>query len=87
MTDYEAIVIYAVRYTLGRMSYAVGQVCKYVTFERKKLSKECLNIIIRDIREGIELYHRSGHTCGMECDEKDWNNLLAVLEEEVRERE
>ena len=33
----ESILIYAVRYALGRMSYAVSDVCRYVASNRDKL--------------------------------------------------
>ena len=86
MTDYEQIVISAVRYGLGRMSYIVGTICRYVADERKKLSTNCLNIIIRDIREEIEMCHRLGKTCGMDFDERTWQNLMTILEQEVESR-
>ena len=37
----ESILICAVRYALGRMSYIVGDVANYVFYKRKTLSKEC----------------------------------------------
>ena len=82
MTPDEQILICAVRYALGRMSYIVGVVCDYVYFKRKTLSKECINIIIRDIEEEMERYHSSGAVLGMECDERTWNRLLEALRKE-----
>ena len=79
MTHEEQMLICAVRYSLGRMSYIVGVTCEFVASIRKKLSPNCINIIIRDIEETMEMYHRSGRLCGMECDEKDWYRLLRVL--------
>ena len=70
------------RYALGRMSYMVNIVCEYVASKRAELSDQCINIIIRDIEEGIEMYHKVGRTCGMECDEAEWNGLLRKLGEE-----
>ena len=81
MTPEETILVCAVRYALGRMSYIVGEVCSYVKFHRKKLSQYCINIIIRDIEEELERYHNSGHTLGMECDERQWVELLRILKE------
>ena len=81
ITNDEQILICAVRYALGRQSYIVGVVADYVAFKRKTLSKECKDIIIRDIKEEIEFYHRQGKTCGMECDERTWKNLSKLLEE------
>lgn len=77
----EMILVCAVRYALGRMSYVVGEVCQYVTLHRKKLSKECINVIIRDIEDELERYHAVGQLCGMECDEWEWKKLLKILKE------
>ena len=79
MTTDEQILICAVRYALGRRSYMVNVVTQYVTFKRKTLSKECINIIIRDIQEELERYHALGSTLGDACDERDWVELLGLL--------
>ena len=86
MTPEEQILICAIRYALGRMSYIVGVVCDYVYFKRKTLSIECINIIIRDIEEEMERYHSSGELLGMECDERTWSRLREELRKE-RENE
>ena len=78
----ERILICAVRYALGRMSYIVGEVAQYVFYKRKTLSVECINIIVRDIEEEMERYHAAGQTLGMECDERTWKNLLEALKGE-----
>lgn len=83
MEDEEMMLISAVRYALGRMSYVVGITCNFVANNRKKLSKQCINIIIRDIEEEFKRYHDSGFKMGMDCDELDWNRLLEVLKKEV----
>lgn len=83
----ELIIISAVRYGLGRMSYIVGEICGYVASKRKELSTYCINIIIRDIKEELEMHHLSGHILGMECDERDWVDLLRALQEEVKSRQ
>ena len=81
MSIEELILICAVRYALGRMSYIVNVVCEYVYFKRKTLSKQCINNIIRDIEEAFETYHNAGHLLGMECDERAWKGLLGALKE------
>lgn len=77
----EEILICAVRYALGRRSYIVGVVAEYVALKKKELSKYCVNILIRDIGEEIERYRLCGVTCGDECDDRTWRNLLKVLKE------
>ena len=85
MSHEEQILICAVRYALGRQSYIVGVVAEYVALKRKELSKECIDLIIRDIQEEIEFYHRRGMTCGMDIDERTWLNLSEVLKEKITE--
>ena len=81
MSHEEQILICAVRYALGRMSYIVGTVCDYVKSKRNELSDNFKNIIIKDIEESVEYHHRTGQTVGMECDEKQWVQLLNFLKE------
>lgn len=82
MAHEEQIIICAVRYALGRMSYIVGIVCEYVAVKKPGLSKECISIIIRDIEEELKRYHDAGQFLGMECDEKNWLWLLETLKSE-----
>ena len=79
MKPEEQMLISAVRYALGRRSYIVSDTCNFVASIKEKLSTKCACIIIRDIEEAFEMYHRSGLLCGMECDERDWYRLLEVL--------
>jgi hypothetical protein len=82
MTTDELIITCAVRYALGRQSYIVGVVSDYVANKCKVLSESCKKIIMQDIMEEIEFYHRQGRTVGMKCDEQAWLNLLTKLKEE-----
>ncbi len=70
MTDYEHMIISAVRYALGRMTYIVSLTVDYVLrdIENEKLSDRCLNVIMNDIRD-CENY-------GMDCDKQEWLKLL-----------
>lgn len=79
MSNEEQILICAVRYALGRMSYVVGDVCNYVALKQPELSRNCISIIIRDIEEELKRYHDVGQTLGMECDERTWLRLLEKL--------
>ena len=81
MSFEEQMLISAVRYALGRLSYIVGVTCDYVASIRTKLSRQCIYILIRDIEEEIERYHKLGKICGMDCDEADWYKLLEKLKE------
>ena len=77
MSDYENIVISAVRYALGRMTYIVDLTVKYVIreIEEDKLSDYCLQIIRADIIGTKDL--------GMYCDETAWFNLLEKINKKL----
>lgn len=75
MTDYECIIISAVRYALGRRTYIVNITVNYVTAELPKLSEQCRRVMIDD----IEQQEPFGY--GDECDEEDWMRLLRKLRE------
>lgn len=78
MSDYEHIVISAIRYALGRMTYIVDLTVEYTLndIENNKLSEKCLQIIKRDIEECSDL--------GMNVDERSWNKLLNKIYEVLR---
>lgn len=68
MTDYESVLICALRYALGRRSYIVGIVTRYIISELPKLSMKFKKIMIDDIEQA--LYY------GDDCDKDDWMRLL-----------
>ena len=78
MSDYEHIVISAVRYALGRMTYIVKLTIDYVLkdIEDKKLGDKCLWIINNDIEYQRDL--------GMECDTKEWRRLQTKINEVLK---
>lgn len=78
MTDYEQMIISAVRYALGRMTYIVSLTVNYVLkdIEENKLSDRCLSVI----REDIE-YERTRNNLGMRCDKDNWKKLLNKINE------
>ena len=77
MTNYEHIVISAVRYALGKKTYMVELTVNYILeeIEYDKLSDECSIIIKRDIKNAEDY--------GMECDKKQWLKLLNRIEEVI----
>lgn len=77
MTDYEHIVISAVRYALGRMTYIVELTVNYIIqeIEDNKLSDQCLDIMRNDIKKA--------RNYGMQCDKEQWMKLLKRIEEVI----
>lgn len=77
MSNYEHIVVSAVRYALGRMTYIVELTVDYVLneIENDKLSDYCLSLIKKDIENTKNL--------GMECDKQKWMQLKNRIEEVI----
>lgn len=76
ITDYEYMLISALRYALGRRTYIVGMTAEYIENELPKLSDQCKAIMIEDIERQEQL--------GNECDREDWMQLLEKLKHEQR---
>lgn len=76
ITDYEHMLISALRYALGRRTYIVGMTAEYIENELPKLSDQCKTIMIED----IEQHRLFGY--GDECDKEDWMQLLERLKEQ-----
>lgn len=73
MSDYETMLICALRYALGRRTYIVGIVVDYIISEMPNLSEKCKRVMILDINNPFGGY-------GDECDKKNWMRLLKELE-------
>ena len=77
MSDYEHMIVSAVRYALGRMTYIVETTVNYVLEQINcdNLSDRCLSQIRDDIK--------NAENYGMECDKKNWMKLLNRIEEVI----
>lgn len=75
ISDFEHMLISAVRYALGRRTYIVEVTCNYIACQIPSLSENCKEIMIHDIEHPI-----CGH--GDECDKEDWMRLLKNLKGE-----
>ena len=75
--NFQEILVSAVRYALGRMTYIVGLTVDYIMPMIQNLKTKYINIMIDDITYQGEYY---GY--GMEMDRKDWMRLLAGLKAE-----
>ena len=73
---------WAVRYALGRRTYAVADTCSYVTMLLPDLSDKTLWCIERDIQD----HEKFGRSFGHECDLKNWMNLLEDVQDELKRR-
>lgn len=73
MSEYEHMLISAVRYALGRRTYIVELTVNYVIEELPRLSDSCKKIMLDDITEQEQFGY------GDECDKRDWMRLLDAL--------
>lgn len=73
------IMNWAVRYALGRRTYAVGDTVHYVLPLVPKLSDLTLWVIERDILERDKIEGGLGDA----CDERQWRRLLEKVSEEL----
>ena len=74
ITDYEHMLISALRYALGRKTHIVKTTVDYIIKELPRLSDRCKGIMINDIEHPLGGY-------GDECDRQDWMRLLTELKE------
>lgn len=78
--DFCMMLNWAVRYALGRRTYAVYSTCSYITPIIICLTDKTLNVM----REDIIRQEAFGY--GDDCDKEDWMNLLDTIETEMRRR-
>lgn len=87
MNDYEQIVISAVRYALGRLTYIVNTTVEYVLkdIEENKLSRKCLQLIKRDIVEELSPDKLRVDPIFTVDIIEDWQRLLKKIDEVMEE--
>ena len=63
----------AFRYALGRMTYVVGSIVDIIIANWDQMSSSRRKMYKIEIREAI-----TNNKCGMNCDIKDWERVLAL---------
>ena len=76
--DFESILLYAMRYALGRCTYAVDDVCSTIERCVHDITSNTLMVMLRDIEEATSY--------GMEIDEKRWMCLKNKISAEIQKR-
>lgn len=81
ISDFEHMLISAVRYALGRRTYIVSLTCRYISEQIPNLSDYCKYIMIKDIKS------REAFGYGDTCDKDDWMDLLnKLIEDDMNKR-
>ena len=78
-----AVLNWAVRYCLGRMSYAPSMTIEFITPLLPYLSEKTLWCFDRDVEER----KRDGRSFGMDFDEEAWMRFWDKVKEEIGRRE
>jgi hypothetical protein len=73
----EDILIYAFRYALGRMTYAVSTVANEIKRRAADLSPKAKALIVKEITEA-----ESDNRLGMKMDAEYWREVRALLDVE-----
>ena len=67
----ESMVLWAVRYCLGRRSYAVSDCVSNVLYVWDELNETCIDVMCQDIKRAFET-----DDYGMEMDKDQWQRVL-----------
>ena len=73
-----AVLNWAVRYCLGRMTYAPSMTIEFITPLLPYLSGRALRCFDQDIAD----HARYGNSFGMDCDERDWMKFWEAVKAE-----
>lgn len=84
--NFNAILIGAVRYSLGRRTYMPDLVTRWIMSQCKELPAETARTMLRDIEEQREMGRRSGwESLGDPCDVRTWEAFENWLKERVND--
>lgn len=72
------MIIFAFRYSIGRMTFAPTIVVDNVKNNIDKITKEDMELMVREINEAKQL--------GMRCDVAVWTSFKEYLEKEIQKR-
>lgn len=68
------------RYTLGRMTYAVGMFVDWAIKNWDRIPDIEKDIISRELKEAFNMYEKTGRCLGHDIDVLDWRKLLDFIE-------
>ena len=70
------VLLYAMRYCLGRSSYAVGEMCDLIRLKWHALPPDARSLLIVDLKSEVS----SDRPLGMKMDRRQWELLLEFME-------
>ena len=86
ITPHEQICLYAMRYALGKRSYAAPDVALYIRHKLPDASEDFLRFIHDELKERIERHYRDGYSLGSKGDVAEWETLFEACKLEISKR-
>jgi len=77
----DGVLVSAVRYSLGRMTYVVSDTCAEVRRNLPHIRTKLLAVMVRDITE-----HESDNALGMDMDKEQWLTLRSAINAKLKQR-
>jgi len=73
------LLLYSMRYSMGRTSSSPSDVSNWIRRYRKYLSPRQIEQIAEEIETELQIYERQGRLLGHQCDHNMWTRLVADL--------
>jgi len=80
------MILYSVRYAMGRRSCAPGEACDWVRGYQDYLTPHQVEQIAREVNEELARCEARGSRLGDECDHRTWMTLVADLRKSAQTR-
>lgn len=78
------LLLYAMRYSMGRKTYAPFEVSNLIKKYKNKLTPSHLDLIQKDLLSELNWHEGNGEYLGHEIDHKEWKSLSEELECELK---
>lgn len=79
--DFGEMMNWAVRYALGRRTYAVSDTCRFVMSVLPHLDNKTLFVMANDIQEKAVL-----NDLGDACDAREWHDLMHAIADQMKRK-
>ena len=73
------LLLYSMRYAMGRMSSSPSDVSDWIRRYRKHLDPRQIEQIAEEVETELRICERQGRLLGMQCDHNVWTKLVADL--------
>lgn len=74
--EIQILLLYAMRYTMGRATYAVGEMCGLIQDQWPNIPPATRSLLLRDLKSEVQSDRPLGH----DFDRRNWESLLEFME-------